>query len=107
MALEHILDGRLALEQTIGRENLLPTVARFTVFLHPKTVAQTDGRAVFQVVRWARSEKRGSITRVNGERVVACDNTTPTDATVQATSQRLIRPRSRGSSRPPHLRAPP
>ena len=80
MALASILDGRHALEQTIGKEKLLSIVARFTVFLHPKTVAQTHGRPVFRVVRWSRAEKRGSFTEVDGQRVVACDNTTPTNA---------------------------
>jgi hypothetical protein len=50
------------------------------VFLHPATVAQTGGSALFPTIRLRDMSERGRIEVVDGERVLLDDNTSPTDA---------------------------
>jgi hypothetical protein len=75
-----VLDGDAMLRElatAAGYPSLLHLLASHTVFLHPETVRQTGGRAVFPVVRGPRRGERG---QVEGVDVVFDDNTTPTYA---------------------------
>lgn len=75
-----ILDGVDALATTLERasfESVLHAVAAFTVFLHPDTVAQTMGKALFRHVR--DPGRRGTIGGLpDGRRVMLDDNNGPT-----------------------------
>ena len=75
-----ILDGVEALASMIERAgygSVIEAVAAQTVFLHPDTVAQTDGKALFRLVRDA--SRRGVIdTLPSGEQVMFDDNQGPT-----------------------------
>lgn len=76
-----ILDGTVALERLAvqaGWPDLVALVASHTVFLHPDTVSQTAGQAVFPVVR--DPMRRGQLGQLpDGQPVVFDDNSTPTD----------------------------
>ena len=57
----------------------LEVVARYTVFLHPETVKQTNGEALFRIARPKDSTPRGSIIeRLDGSEVMLDDNKSPT-----------------------------
>ena len=77
---EQILDGVEALEDVLGRagyRTMLDAVAEHTVFLHPKTVEQTNGEALFPVARTRDMADRGCIVERPGGRVMVDDNTSP------------------------------
>jgi hypothetical protein len=86
-----VLDG--ALEATLRRagfESVVEAVAQHTVFLHPETVLQTQGKALFRVVRDApRRDQVGELP--DGTRVMFDDNTVPTLAFLWSAG--LVRPR--------------
>jgi len=75
-----VLDGVSSLAAVLrraGYAEVLEAVAAHTVFLHPDTVAQTRGQAVFRLVR--DPTRRGQIdTLPTGERVMFDDNNGPT-----------------------------
>lgn len=75
-------DGTAALAETLnlaGWRSVESAVAAHTVFLHPDTVRQTGGRALFPVVRDpTRRGQFGSLP--DGRQVLFDDNATPTDA---------------------------
>ena len=75
-------DGTAALADTLrlaGWRSVESAVAAHTVFLHPDTVRQTEGRALFPVVR--DPTRRGQFgTLPDGRAVLFDDNATPTDA---------------------------
>jgi len=90
---EGTLDGVAALEDVLGRagyRTALEAVAEYTVFLHPETVAQTRGEALFPVTRTKRSgPDRGDIVqRPRGGTVMLDDNTSPALAFFWAAQQR-------------------
>lgn len=78
---EQILDGTTALESLIQQASyasIEAAVAQHTIFLHPETVAQTNGQAVVPVVR--DPVRRGQIgTSADGSRVMFCDNQSATN----------------------------
>lgn len=75
-------DGTAALAETLrlaGWRSVESAVAAHTVFLHPDTVRQTEGRALFPVVR--DPNRRGQFGSLpDGRQVLFDDNATPTDA---------------------------
>lgn len=77
-----IQNGRRLLERFVeaaGYPNVESAAAAHTVFLHPDTVAQTNGRAVFPAVR--DPGRRGTFGELEGfGPVLYDDNTTPTAA---------------------------
>jgi hypothetical protein len=73
-----IMDGAEVLRQIAGERGVVQLLADHTLFLHPKTVAQTGGKAVFPVIR--RFAMRGREETVDGTDVICCDNDTPTRA---------------------------
>lgn len=89
---EQILDGVKSLEAVLvraGYRTLIEAVAEHTVFLHPETVAQAHGEALFPVTRTKDMARRGRIIeRPYGGRVMLDDNRSPTDAFVWAAQQR-------------------
>ena len=63
-------------------------VAKYTVFLHPDTVKQTNGEALFRIARTRDSARRGHIIdRPDGSKVMVDDNTSPTLAFKWAAQQ--------------------
>ena len=84
MGYEQMLDGVKSLENILvraGYRTVLDAVAEHTVFLHPETVAQTDGEALFAVARTKDMVRRGCIVeRSDGGRVMLDDNTSLTVA---------------------------
>jgi hypothetical protein len=80
------LDGVDQLEAVLvraGYPSVTAAVAEHTVFLHPDTVAQTHGSALFPVVR--SMARRGQIdVDSDGRRVLFDDNLSPTNAFVWA-----------------------
>ena len=76
-----ILDGVKAFEDVLDRagySRILHAVAAHTVFLHPETVAQTNGEALFPVIRTRNMDARGDIVeQPDGRRVLLDDNTSP------------------------------
>lgn len=90
MRRDHILDGDKALEDVLGRGRygLLEVVAKYTVFLHPDTVKQMNGEALFRIARAKDSASRGCIIpQPDGSEVVVDDNTSPTRAFEWAAQQ--------------------
>ena len=60
-----------------GYRSILEAVAAHTVFVHPDTVSQTGGKAVFPLVR--NPERRGELGAISdGRQVMFDDNTGPT-----------------------------
>ena len=87
---QSILDGAEALEDVLGRagHRKLEVVAKYTVFLHPETVKQTNGEALFRIARTRDSARRGcTIERPDGSKVMVDDNTSPTLAFKWAAQQ--------------------
>jgi hypothetical protein len=83
-----VSDGVKALTDVLAKAGYASTVqavAAHTVFLHPDTVAQTKGEAVFPVVR--DMHNRGKLSTVGDRRVLLDDNTSATLAFLWA-SQR-------------------
>lgn len=84
-------DGRRALELIVGTspyKTLAQAVASLTVFSHPDTVAQTDGKAIFRIVR-GPIPQRGDVVRLSyGKSVLLDDNTGPTDTFIWANGLR-------------------
>ena len=80
MGYQRILDGAEALEDVVlGRvrcRSVLEAVAKYTVFLHPETVEQTHGQALFPIARRKNSDPRPRGTIVDG--VMLDDNRSPT-----------------------------
>lgn len=89
---ERVLDGYHALEQVLvraGYPSVVAAVAAHTVFLHPETVAQTRGQAVFPVVRAPlNTARRRVVVLADGRQVWADDNGPPTDAFLWAAERR-------------------
>ncbi|MEQ1566316.1 MAG: hypothetical protein ABMA64_11810 [Myxococcota bacterium] len=89
---ERVLDGYHALEQVLARAgypSVVAAVAAHTGFLHPETVAQTRGQAVFPVVRAPlNTARRRVVVLLDGRRVWADDNGPPTDAFLWAAERR-------------------
>lgn len=87
-----ILDGAEALKEVLqraGYRTLLEAVAAHTVFLHPETVKQTHGEALFPVVRTRNMAHRGCIIeRPSGGEVLLDDNTSPTLAFLWAAQRK-------------------
>jgi hypothetical protein len=87
-----ILDGADALRQMLvraGYRSVSHAIAEHAIFLHPDTVAQTDGQAVFPVVRAALNAPRGRVIEwTDGRRVWADDNLPPTCAFLWAARRR-------------------
>ena len=85
-----ILNGSAALEDVLlGRvrfRTALEAVARYTVFLHPKTVERTHGEALFPVARDAA--RRGKIELLGGRSIMWDDNTSPTRAFLWAAQRK-------------------
>lgn len=77
----------MAVLERAGYRTVLEAVAEHTVFLHPATVAQTDGEALFPVARTSDMARRGCIIERPGGRVMLDDNTSPTDAFKWAAQQ--------------------
>ena len=77
-----VLDGVHDLATLIkqaGYSSVVAAIARHTVFLHPDTVAQTNGAALFPVVRDRDMTRRGHLDVLPGGRAVLLDdNTSPT-----------------------------
>jgi hypothetical protein len=74
-----VMDGMAILGATLERAGFgstLDAVAANTLFLHPDTVAQTQGQPVFPVIR--NPNRRGELTVVEDRQVMFDDNTTPT-----------------------------
>jgi hypothetical protein len=63
-----------------GYPSVVAAVAKHTVFLHPDTVGQAGGSALFPVIRARNMSERGAIEEVDGHRVMLDDNTAPTHA---------------------------
>jgi len=77
-------DGKKLLEETLqkaGFGSSMEAIASMTVFAHPKTVAATENRNVFRIIR-GNSRDRGRIETYPDKlgRVMICDNTAPDDA---------------------------
>lgn len=74
-----VLNGINALDAVLrraGYPSTVAAVAEHTIFLDPRTVAQTGGRPVFPVVR--DMVRRGTFdTLAGGQKVLLDDNTTP------------------------------
>ena len=92
MGYEPILDGVESLADVLeraGYRTVLEAVAEYTVFLHPETVAQTHGEALFPVARTRHMARRGYIVeQPDGTRVMLDDNTSPTVAFEWAAQQK-------------------
>lgn len=72
-------DGEDALRTLISRSSyrtLEQAVASLTLFTDPKIVAHTENKALFPIRRYRRNEQRGAV--LDKERVVLCDNQSPT-----------------------------
>lgn len=79
---DQLLDGAGALDRFVeraGYSSVEAAVAEHAVFLHPDTVAQSEGDAVFPVVRDMRHRGEFGVL-ADGRRVMFCDNTTAKDA---------------------------
>ena len=82
---EFALDGLKELEaviETTEYGSVLAAVAAHARFVHPDTVAETGGSAVFPIVRWQPKAEPGLFQKsgdINGRRVVFDDNTSPRD----------------------------
>lgn len=75
-----ILDGVAALAAVLrraGYPSIVAAVTEHTIFLDPRTVAQTKGQAVFPVIRDMTRRGQDS-TLPDGRAVLLDDNTTPT-----------------------------
>ena len=74
-------DGLTALEAVIASSKyrtVQQAIASLSVFAHPETVRQTEGRALFPTVR--NMKRRGEHSEVQGVPVLLDDNKSPTEA---------------------------
>lgn len=75
------MDGAAALDDLARAAgySVVELLVRNTLFLHPDTVKQTGGRALFPIVR-VRGDRRdrGTFTKIGGRDVVFDDNQAPT-----------------------------
>ena len=81
------LDGGRALELIVAESpygSLQQAVASLALFSHPDTVAQTDGRAVFRIVRGPILQRGQIVPLGDGKPVLLDDNTGPTDTFIWA-----------------------
>jgi len=77
--IDYNFNGEAALSDIIRKSEygtIEKAIARLTIFTNKETVAQTKNRSLFRIRRARTGEKRGSI--IKDERVVVCDNTSPT-----------------------------
>jgi hypothetical protein len=85
-----ILDGVAALSATLeraGYKSIIEAVAAHTVFLHPETVSQSSGGALFRLIR--DPNRRGQFEELpQGGCVLLDDNTGPTLAFLWAARRR-------------------
>lgn len=75
------LDGFEALNALVAASvygSVAQAVASLTIFSHPDTVAQTEARALFPIVR--DFKRRGEVGEIGGRLVGFDDNTSPTEA---------------------------
>ena len=81
------VDALASVLRRAGYESPMHAVAAHTIFLHPDTVRQTDGAALFRIARDDR--RRGQITvNANGMSLLHDDNTSPTNAFCWAAGQK-------------------
>ena len=81
------LDGNVMLRRLLDRSeygSAEQTVAALTQWSHPDTVAQTQSRALFPIVRCRNVSDRGSEVTIGDRTVMQDDNTGPTDAFLYA-----------------------
>lgn len=74
------MDGAAALNEVLARAGFaspLHAVAKYAVFLHPDTVAQTRGRAIVRVIRGAPAERGKFFPLGDGTEVMKDDNYSP------------------------------
>ena len=74
------MDGAAALDiliQHAGYASIVTAVAEHTIFLDPRTVAQTKGEALFPVIRDMIRRRRFD-RLADGRKILLDDNTTPT-----------------------------
>jgi len=89
-----LLDGVDALTALLVERASYPSVvaavAEHTVFLHPETVAQTGGKALFPIIRYREGRiERGTDSKdAYGNPVILDDNKVPTDAFLSAAGLR-------------------
>ena len=84
-----VMDGARVLAQLVeraGEGDVVQLLAKHTLFLHPDTVAQTQGQHLFPVVRNV-SAMRGQRATLGGVDVMYCDNATPTHAFLWASGR--------------------
>jgi hypothetical protein len=76
-------DGREVLEEVLrsgGYKSTEAAIAKLTRFVHPDTVAESNNKAIFKVVRCKDMGSRGKvILHHDNSKVVAADNTVPKD----------------------------
>jgi hypothetical protein len=60
--------------------SLEQAVASLTLFTHPDTVRQTQGKNLFRIIRQKAVSERGTLSGEGAARVMRDDNTGPTDA---------------------------
>jgi len=75
------LDGFEALRSLIENseyKTIEQAIASLSLFSHPETVAQTNFRALFPIIR--NAPKRGQVVELNGKLIGYDDNTSPTQA---------------------------
>lgn len=108
-----ILDGVRALAAALeraGYETLLHAVAAHTVFLHPDTVDQSKGRALFRLAR--DSARRGAIdtpprrAERDARRQHQTDSGLPLGRAARKGSRRPVQPRLGRPEEPRHLHGP-
>lgn len=74
------MDGAAAFNEVLARagfESPLHAVAKYAVFLHPDTVAQTRGEAVVRVIRGTTAERHKFFHLADGTEVMKDDNYSP------------------------------
>ena len=78
---EFSYNGEAALLEILRESSYLglaQTIASLSLFTHPKTVEITQGKGLFRIRRYRAGERRGTI--LEDEKVVLCDNDSPTRA---------------------------
>jgi hypothetical protein len=82
-------DGEAAIELLLNNSiygSVEQAIASLAIFTHPNTVKQTANKALFRIRRYKAGEKRKEI--VTSERVILCDNYSPTSAFLWANNLR-------------------
>lgn len=79
-ALDGIEQLTTLLVEKAGYRSVVAAVAQHAVFLHPATVGQVQGAALFPTIRARDMSERGKIEELDSRRVLLDDNTSPTDA---------------------------